>query len=103
MSDRYELPVSLNIYGVLETRDSILEWANTQTTKNQQKLEISAREVAEVDGSGLQLLAGLSSMGKSWTLVEHSEVFADACNLLGLTAWLEGSKLKKSKNKGTKA
>jgi ABC-type transporter Mla MlaB component len=100
MSDRYELPPSLNIYGVLESRDALLAWANEQSAKNRTKLEISAREVAEVDGSGLQLLAALSNMGKSWTLVEHSQVFADACAVLGLSQWLEGSKLKKKK--GTK-
>lgn len=102
MSERYELPASLNIYGVLETRDSMLAWVNDQAFKNRAKLEVSAREVAEIDGAGLQILASLTSMGKSWTLVEHSEVFADACTIMGLTKWLDGSKLKKNK-KGTKA
>jgi ABC-type transporter Mla MlaB component len=90
MSDRFELPAELNIYGALEIRDALLAWVTEKTAKGGDYLEISARDVAEVDGSGLQLLASLSNMGQSWRLVEASEVFSDACRTLGFAEWLEG-------------
>ena len=83
MRDRFELPSELNIYSVLESRDALLAWASEQMTGAKDFLEISARNVVEVDGSGLQLLAALSNMGQTWHLVETSEPFAEACRTLG--------------------
>jgi hypothetical protein len=57
-------------------------------------LEISARDVVEVDGSGLQLLAALSNMEQTWHLVETSEPFAEACRTLGFGDWLNKRYLK---------
>jgi ABC-type transporter Mla MlaB component len=90
MSDRFELPAELNIYGALEIRDALLAWVTENTAKGGDYLEISARDVAEVDGSGLQLLASLSNMGQSWRLAEASTVFSDACRTLGFADWLDG-------------
>ena len=60
-----------------------------QLAAGSERLLISAANVAEVDGAGLQLLAALSNMDQSWQLVEPSKVFADACRLLGLNQWLD--------------
>ncbi len=72
MSDRFELPAELNIYSALESRDSLLAWAAGQMAKAKGYLEISARDVVEVDGAGLQLLAALSNMEQTWHIVETS-------------------------------
>jgi anti-anti-sigma regulatory factor len=94
MNDRFELPAELNIYSALESRDALLAWVTEQTTKANAHLEISARDVAEVDGAGLQLLAALSNMEHIWHLVESSEPFADACRTLGFGHWLDNRYLK---------
>jgi anti-anti-sigma regulatory factor len=94
MVERFELPAELNIYSALETRDALLAWVAEQTSKGRDFLEISARDVAEVDGSGLQLLAALSNGDTPWRLVEASTPFADACRTIGLTSWLDARYLK---------
>ena len=96
MNDRFELPSELNIYSALESRDTLLAWATEQMTKAKGFLEISARDVVEVDGSGLQLLAALSNMDQTWHLVETSEPFAEACRTLGFGEWLDKRYLKDS-------
>ena len=94
MSDRFELPVELNIYSALESRDALLAWASEQTTQAKGSLEVSARDVAEVDGAGLQLLAALSNMEQTWHLVEASECFSEACRTMGFGHWLDQRYLK---------
>lgn len=89
MSERFELPTELNIYCAMETRDALLAWVTENADQGADILEVSAREVAEVDGSGLQLLASFSQMGHAWRLVEPSEAFSDACRTLGFTDWLD--------------
>lgn len=96
MVERFELPAELNIYSALETRDALLSWVAEQTAKGREVLEISASAVAEVDGSGLQLLAAVANGDTPWRLVEPSAPFADACRTLGLGDWLDGRKLKSS-------
>jgi hypothetical protein len=96
MSERFELPTELNIYSALETRDALLAWVATQATEGQDYLEVSARDVAEVDGSGLQLVAALSHLDQPWHLVEASDAFADACRTLGFAHWLDKRYLKTS-------
>ncbi|MCX7239698.1 MAG: hypothetical protein NTU86_04595 [Burkholderiales bacterium] len=88
MSARYELPPELNIYSALSAREALLAWVGEQG-ESAKVLEISAREVAEVDGAGLQLLAALSNMGRAWQLVESSDAFALACRTVGLSQWLQ--------------
>ncbi len=94
MVERFELPAELNIYSALETRDTLLAWVAGQTAKGRDFLEVSARDVAEVDGSGLQLLAALSNGETPWRLVEASAAFTEACRTIGLTDWLDPRHLK---------
>ena len=90
MSEPFELPAELNIYSALETRDKLLAWATEQSAKATDFLTVSAKEVAEIDGSGLQLLAALSNMDQAWQLSEPSEAFVEACQTLGFGQWLDG-------------
>ncbi len=92
MDNRFELPSELNIYSALASRDALLAWV-AQQAPSTGSLEISAREVAEVDGAGLQLLVALSQGGRAWRLVEASAVFAEACRTLGLGHWLDPQRL----------
>ena len=94
MSERFELPAELNIYSALETRDALLAWVAAQAGKEHDFLEVSARDVQEVDGSGLQLLAALSNMEQPWRLVEASDTFVQACRTLGFAQWLDKRFLK---------
>ncbi len=89
MGEKFELPAELNIYNAVDARDALLAWQTEQLAAGSERLLISAANVAEVDGAGLQLLAALSNMDQSWQLVEPSKVFADACRLLGLNQWLD--------------
>jgi hypothetical protein len=94
MGERFELPSELNIYSALETRDTLLAWVAAQAAKGRDVLEVSARDVAEVDGSGLQLLASLANGETPWRLVEASTPFTEACRTIGLTDWLDDRYLK---------
>ena len=96
MSERFELPAELNIYGVLDIRDKLLAWVTEHAAKGHEVLEISARDVEEVDGAGLQLLAAISNMDQPWRLVEASERFMDACRAMGLNQWLDSRYLNNS-------
>lgn len=89
MSTPFELPAELTIYSALETRDALLAWITEQSAKSSNALEISARHVAEVDGSGLQLLAALSNMELTWHLVAASPGFCEACETMGLSSWID--------------
>ena len=88
----FALPAEFNIYSVLETRDALLAWVTAQTAAGKDRLEISAKDVAEVDGSGLQLLAALSNTETSWKLIDSSAAFNTACHTLGFGHWLAALK-----------
>ena len=94
MTTPYELPAELTIYSAVETRDALLAWVAEQSSKSSSQLEVSARDVSEVDGSGLQLLAALSNMDLSWRLVDASTTFVDACRTMGLVTWLDDRSIK---------
>lgn len=94
MSIVFELPQELNIYSALETRDALLAWVTAQTTQSVGVLEISARNVAEIDGAGLQLLAALSNMDQAWHLVDVSVPFTEACTTMGFGSWIDDRYLK---------
>ncbi len=94
MYKQFELPSELNIYNAIEVRDALLAWVAENATTEQKYLEVSARDVCEVDGCGLQLLAALSNMGQPWYLVETSDVFANACRTMGFERWLDPRYLK---------
>lgn len=90
MSTAFDLPSELTIYSAIDSRDSLLAWVTEQTTKGSSQLELSAGQVEEVDGSGLQLLASLTNMGLSWKLIDASASFSEACKTLGLSHWVDG-------------
>lgn len=94
MSDRFELPPELNIYCALELRDALLAWASKPVAQAKEHLEVSARDVTEVDGAGLQLLAALGNREQPWHLVEASPMFAEACRTMGFAHWLDQRHLK---------
>jgi anti-anti-sigma regulatory factor len=94
MTEPFELPAELTIYSALETRDALLAWVTERTAKSDQPLSVSAKGVAEVDGSGLQLLAALSNMDLTWRLVDTSQAFTEACRTLGLSHWIDPRHLK---------
>ena len=89
MSVVFELPPELNIYSAPDTREALLAWVTTQTAQSKGALEISARNVVEVDGAGLQLLAALSNMEQPWHVVETSAPFSEACKTLGFASWID--------------
>ena len=90
MNERFELPAELNIYSALDTRDALLAWIAEQAPKGREVLEVSARDVTEIDGAGMQLVASLSNMEQSWRLVESSDAFSEACRTLGFVTGAEG-------------
>ena len=71
-----------------------------QASEGHDYLEVSARDVGEVDGSGLQLVASLSNMDTPWRLVETSDAFAEACRLMGFAHWLDKRYLKTGAGEG---
>lgn len=89
MDERFELPSELTIYGVTETRDALLAWMAKFGVKAGSHMRLSARAVENVDGAGLQLLAALSNMGVTWHVVDASNSFVEACDLMGLHAWVD--------------
>jgi ABC-type transporter Mla MlaB component len=89
MNKPFELPAELTIYGAVETRDAMLAWVAERSAQSGRTLEVSARAVTEMDGSGLQLLAALSNMDLSWRVVDASSAFTEACHTMGLAEWLE--------------
>lgn len=89
MGKRFELTPEWNIYSALESRDALLAWASEQGAKGQDMLEVSAAQVTEIDGAGLQLLAALANQEITWKLVDASDVFIEACKALGFSGWLQ--------------
>jgi len=86
----FELPVEMTIYSVAQTRDGLLAWLSEQALKPLEVPQISAAQVSEIDGAGLQLLVALSHTMQAWRLVGASEIFVDACQTLGLSTWFDG-------------
>ncbi len=89
MSTPFELPAEMTIYSAVEIRDALLAWVTEQGAKTSKALEVSAENVSEIDGAGLQLMAALSNTDQHWRLVKPSPAFVDACHALGLSAWLD--------------
>ena len=52
MGMRFELPAEINIYSAVEIRDTLLAWVTEQVAAGNDRLEISASNVAEVDATG---------------------------------------------------
>lgn len=90
MSQHFELPAELNIYNAVQIREALLAWVGKQATDSHGVLQISAQNVAEVDGAGLQLLAALSNSGVAWRVVDANATFSDACRTMGFAQWVDG-------------
>ncbi|MDH5708681.1 MAG: STAS domain-containing protein [Hylemonella sp.] len=88
MTDQFELPSELTIYSAARTHNELLAWASRQVGSGSD-IKLSARAVESVDGAGLQLLVSLGQTNESWRLVDASEVFADACRVMGFADWLD--------------
>ena len=88
MHTPYALPAELNIYQVAQARDALLAWATGPVAANGGTLEVSAAQVEEIDGAGLQLVAALANLQRPWRLVDASAAFTEACRTLGLQHWL---------------
>ena len=89
MSNRFELPSELNIYSAQTSRDALSAWASQCSAQGLDQLEVSAAQVSEVDGSGLQLMASMATTQPHWRLVQPSTAFAEACRTLGFAQWLQ--------------
>ncbi len=89
MSTPFELPAEMTIYSAVEIRDALLTWVTEEGAKTTKALEVSAEKVSEIDGAGLQLLAALSNTDQHWRLVKPSRVLVEACQTIGLAAWLD--------------
>jgi anti-anti-sigma regulatory factor len=89
MSNRFELPSELNIYSAQTSRDALSAWVSQCSAQGLDHLEVSAAQVSEVDGSGLQLMASMATTQPHWRLVQPSTAFAEACRTLGFAQWLQ--------------
>jgi len=89
MSKPFELPQEMTIYSAVETRDALLAWITDETAKSSKRLQVSAQQVSEIDGSGLQLLASMAHSDQPWQLVNPSAVLQEACKTLGMSDWLD--------------
>lgn len=85
----FPLPAELTIYSAMETRDRLLAWMAEAQGPDGGTALVSAADVREVDGAGLQLLAALSRSPQPWRLVDPGEALASACQALGLSGWLD--------------
>ncbi|MGY0196241.1 STAS domain-containing protein [Leptothrix sp. BB-4] len=86
------LPAELTIFTATETRDALLA-ALAAITDADTTLQVDAAEVVDVDGAGVQLLVSLSRLcerdERAWRLQSPTDALVRACQVLGLTTWLE--------------
>ncbi|HEX5357560.1 MAG TPA: STAS domain-containing protein [Aquabacterium sp.] len=86
MSQAYSLPAELTIYTIGETHARCLSWL-AQDGAADKCLQVDARDVAEVDAAGIQLLMSLSNTlvaeERELKLVAPSELLSAACLALG--------------------
>ncbi|MGQ0710944.1 MAG: STAS domain-containing protein [Rhodoferax sp.] len=90
MGSCFRLSAEWTVYGAVQSRAALLEWLDQDGAQAGDVLEISAADVADIDGAGLQLLVALDAQGLPWRLVDASEAFIQACRGLGLEHWLQG-------------
>lgn len=98
MSEGCKLPEELTIYTIGEHFPQWLQWLEalpmdlTQNDPLASALVVDARQVAEVDGAGLQMLVALSHALKNrqrhLVLREPSDALLQASAALGLRDWL---------------
>ena len=94
MNECFELPEDFNVYHAEDTLESLKSWLRVHQLEPGAQIDISAQRVAEMDGTGMQLLAALRRSGYRLRIVEASRKFAEACETTGNSAWLaEGAVL----------
>lgn len=91
MSQTYTLPAELTIYTISETHARCVNWL-TQDGNADKCLQVDARDVAEVDAAGIQLLMSLSNTlladDRELKLLYPSELLTAACRALGADSLL---------------
>lgn len=88
MNHCFELPEDFNVYHMQETLESLTLWLRHSQVQGGALIDISAAQVAEIDGTGLQLLAALRNSGYRLRITAASAKFAEACEITGNSAWL---------------
>lgn len=86
------LPAELSIYTAAELHPQWLAWASRDGGARPDAL-VDATAVDQVDGAGVQLLVALqrclAARGCTLRLLAPSRPLRDACDALGLSAWLQ--------------
>jgi anti-anti-sigma regulatory factor len=88
MKKQFDLPAELTIYSAVESRDALLAWVAKQGSGSTTQLSINAHDVSVIDGAGLQLLTSLANMELPLKFLGSSSAFTEACQTMGLSAWL---------------
>ena len=88
MNHCFELPEDFNVYHMEETLDALKRWLQQSKLESGALIDISAARVAEIDGTGMQLLAALQNSGYRLRVVESSRKFTEACEITNNAAWL---------------
>ncbi len=87
----FALPGELTIFTAAETRDALLAWLG-QVGDNDAAVLVTADQVGDVDGAGIQLLCSLASLldrqGRSWSIAGATSLLTQSCATLGLADWL---------------
>ena len=91
--DTLLLPAELSIYTAAELHPQWLAWAGQDRDTGPDAL-VDGTAVDQVDGAGVQLLVALqrclAARGSTLRLRAASRPLQEACDALGLSAWLEG-------------
>jgi anti-anti-sigma regulatory factor len=84
------LPGELTIFTAAETRDTLLAWLG-QIDADAAVL-VTADQVGDVDGAGVQLLCSLAALldrqGRNWSIAGATPLLTQSCATLGLADWL---------------
>jgi ABC-type transporter Mla MlaB component len=89
-SHTFALPGELTIFTAAETRDTLLAWLGQ--IEHDATILLSADQVGDVDGAGVQLLCSLAALldrqGRSWSIGDPTALLTRSCATLGLADWL---------------
>ena len=86
----FALPGELTIFTAAETRDTLLAWLGQIDTDA--AVLVTADQVGDVDGAGIQLLCSLAALldrqGRRWSIAHPTALLTRSCATLGLADWL---------------
>ena len=89
----FALPGELTIFTAAETRDTLLAWLGQ--IEDDAAVLITADQVGDVDGAGVQLLCSLAALldrqGRTWSIVHPTALLTRSCVTLGLADWLSSA------------